>query len=98
MLTIASISVSRLMLSIHSLADHLGTEDSWLLNFTELSRVHWKEGVRKGEIIVEVNHQDDVELGSLDYPTNSTRVALKTTRIGMSNDPSQTLSGPTWRP
>ena len=74
LLSLASVAVSRLMLSIRSLAARLSLEPDWLLNNTELGRVNWKPGRREGELIVEVDAiEDDYELKSVedeDSPTS----------------------------
>ena len=63
MLSLTSVSVSRLMLSIRSLATGLQLDPVWLLSNAELSRVRWRKGSRDGELIVEVDeHDDDVVL------------------------------------
>ena len=41
------------MLSIRSVAATAHVDPEWLLNHTELSRVHWRRGSVDGEIIVE---------------------------------------------
>ncbi|KAH8094644.1 hypothetical protein BXZ70DRAFT_1033918 [Cristinia sonorae] len=55
LLSATSIAVSRLILSMHSLAANLSLDPKWLLNNAELSRVRWRKGSRDGEIIVEVD-------------------------------------------
>jgi len=50
------------MLSIQSVADRLGYDESWVLNNIELSRVSWRKGSHDGEIIVEVDPGDVIEL------------------------------------
>ncbi|KAH9885401.1 hypothetical protein C8Q73DRAFT_749196 [Cubamyces lactineus] len=88
LLGVASISVSRLMLSIRSLAARLSVSEHWLLNNTELSRVNWKPG-RNGELIVEIEAaEDDVELKSVDEDTKrSATPAIYTTRVGVLDHP-----------
>ncbi|KAI0327688.1 hypothetical protein GY45DRAFT_1256521 [Cubamyces sp. BRFM 1775] len=88
LLGVASMSVSRLMLSIRSLAARLSVSEHWLLNNTELSRVNWKPG-RNGELIVEIEAiEDDVELKSVDEDTKrSATPAIYTTRVGVLNHP-----------
>ena len=41
------------MLSIRSVAATAHVDPEWLLNYAELSRVHWRRGSVDGEIIVE---------------------------------------------
>lgn len=53
LLTSTSIAISRVIFSIHSLAEKLGSDDKWLLNHAQLSRVAWRRGSREGELIVE---------------------------------------------
>jgi len=52
------VSVCRAMLSIRSLAATHHVDPEWLLNHAELSRVQWRRGANKGEIIVEINEID----------------------------------------
>ncbi|KAH0591441.1 hypothetical protein H2248_001518 [Termitomyces sp. 'cryptogamus'] len=54
LLTTTSVAMSRLMFSIHSLADKLGSNSAWLLNSMELSRVRWRNGAHEGELLVEI--------------------------------------------
>ncbi|KZT22625.1 hypothetical protein NEOLEDRAFT_1137618 [Neolentinus lepideus HHB14362 ss-1] len=63
-LVMTSIAMSRLMFSIHSLSASLGTESEWLLSHLEMSRMHFRHGVRDGELIVDVDNvgADDYEL------------------------------------
>ncbi|KAF5337746.1 hypothetical protein D9758_016032 [Tetrapyrgos nigripes] len=60
----SSVAISRLMLSIQSVAAHLGYDEFWVLTNVELSRVAWRshKGSHDGEIIVEV----DGRIGSFD--------------------------------
>ncbi|KAJ8507157.1 hypothetical protein ONZ45_g10446 [Pleurotus djamor] len=69
-LGITSVCVSRIMLSIQSLAASLGSDTAWLLNNVELSRVNWRHGAHEGELIVDLDpayaeeeeyHRQDVE-------------------------------------
>ena len=62
LLALSSIAVSRLMLSIRSLAASLSLQPDWLLNNTELNRVNWKLGPREGEIVVEMDTFEDLEM------------------------------------
>lgn len=90
MLTVTSIAISRVLFSIHSLADKLGSDSAWLLNNVELSRVGWRRGTHDGELIIERNtfySEDDVESG-FDSASLSGRSLLKTTRVGVYNDSS----------
>ena len=78
------------MLSIHSLADKLGSDSAWLLNNIELSRVPWRRGATEGEIIVDRfgHDRDEEELDDRDEqesPSTSV-VSLKTSRVGRWND------------
>ncbi|GLB43656.1 hypothetical protein LshimejAT787_1401680 [Lyophyllum shimeji] len=87
MLTTTSIGVSRVMLSIHSLADKLGSDSAWLLSNVELSRVGWRRGAHEGEIIVErhtVYADDDLESDVRSVSTKSSIGSLlKETRVGV---------------
>jgi hypothetical protein len=87
MLTITSIGVSRVLFSIHSLADKLGSDSAWLLNNVELSRVGWKRGAHDGELIIERNtvySEDDLE-SKFDGSSFSGHSAhsLKYSRVGV---------------
>jgi len=55
MLAMTSIAVSRVLFSIHSLAEKLGSNSAWLLSNVDLSRVGWKRGAHDGEIIIELD-------------------------------------------
>jgi len=84
LLTTTSIAVSRVMLSIHSLAHKLGSDSAWLLNNVELSRVEWRRGAHEGELIVErrtVYADDNLELRSISK--GSLHSLLKETRVGV---------------
>jgi len=89
MLTMTSIAVSRVLFSIHSLADKLGSNSAWLLSNVELSRVGWRRGAHDGEIIIELDtvYDDKHAPESFDReftPMSSDSVrSLKYTRVGM---------------
>ena len=75
------------MLGIRSLAARLSLEPEWLLNNTELSRVNWKRGPRTGELIVEIDAIEDVEMEpvdgeSLSYKRPNTPV-VHVSRVGV---------------
>lgn len=83
---LASVAVSRLMLSIRSLAAQLSLEPDWLLNHTELGRVNWKPGGRDGELIVEIdNPDDDIELTTVEdnSPTFKRAYTPVLSRVGV---------------
>ncbi|KAG5639646.1 hypothetical protein H0H81_008807 [Sphagnurus paluster] len=85
LLTTTSIAVSRVMLSIHSLAHKLGSDSAWLLNNVELSRVCWRRGAHEGELIIEldtIHSPDDEECDSYSISKGSV-YSLKETRVGM---------------
>ncbi|KAH9854418.1 hypothetical protein C2E23DRAFT_884010 [Lenzites betulinus] len=83
LLAIGAVSVSRLMLSIRSLAEQLSVSPDWLLNNTELSRVNWKQGARLGELIVEIEPiEEDVEMASVEEK-RAASPAVYTTRVGV---------------
>lgn len=89
LLATTSIAVSRVMLSIHSIAAHLGSDTAWLLNNVELSRVGWRQGATEGEIIVDrwTDDYDDDDLESTYGPAADGRTsALKMSRVGTFND------------
>jgi len=64
---IVSVCMSRVMFSIHSLAEDLNCHPDWLLSHLELSRVNWRKGENDRELIVEVIEDPeairDYELG-----------------------------------
>ena len=80
------------MLSIHSLAASLSTDSNWLLNNAELSRVRWRKGAREGELIVEIDRDDDVEdepLELYDVKGGAQRArtpVIHQTRVGVYDD------------
>ncbi|KAF8055632.1 hypothetical protein FPV67DRAFT_1540355, partial [Lyophyllum atratum] len=57
LLAATSISISRVMLSFHDLAEHLRTDPKRLghVNSIPLSRVNWRKGSRDGEYLVSGN-------------------------------------------
>ena len=55
----STVSVSRLLLRIGSLASHLKIDPEILLSTAELSRVKWRQGAYDGELIVEINATED---------------------------------------
>lgn len=66
------------MFSIQSLAAKLGSNEAWLFNNLELNRVGWKRGSREGEIIVEMN-MDEEDIGEVP----DTAHFLRMTKVGM---------------
>ncbi|KIM64287.1 hypothetical protein SCLCIDRAFT_642341 [Scleroderma citrinum Foug A] len=50
----AVVSVCHIMLSINSLASTLHVDPEWLLNHAEMARLHFREGVNKGELCVDI--------------------------------------------
>ncbi|PCH44399.1 hypothetical protein WOLCODRAFT_76925 [Wolfiporia cocos MD-104 SS10] len=54
-MAVPSVCVSRLMLSIHSLAASLDVNTDALLSAAELSRMHWRPGAHAGEIFVDID-------------------------------------------
>lgn len=76
-LSAASISASRLMLSSQALAEKLHIPDvQFLLSTAELSRVRWRRGSHDGELIVDV---DAVEFPGQDAVYD---IALENSRVG----------------
>ncbi|KZP20942.1 hypothetical protein FIBSPDRAFT_1021530 [Athelia psychrophila] len=62
MLSLTSVSISRIMLSIRSLAADLTNDPSVLmLNDNELGRVSWRKGPNAGDIIVDMDDQRRLE-------------------------------------
>ena len=83
--------MSRLMLSTRSLAPSISADPDLLLSKSELSRVRWKPGARKGEIHVEVNAPEEsiYELHGIDdvsRDTPSRALAIHMSRVGMYED------------
>ena len=62
LLACTSIALSRVLLSIHSLAAKLGSAAPWALNSVELSRLSWRPGSTEGEIVVEKTFVDEDEV------------------------------------
>ncbi|TRM70187.1 hypothetical protein BD626DRAFT_476571 [Schizophyllum amplum] len=56
-----SVALSRVLLSVHSLAAKLGSRTPWALNNIELSRLSWRQGSTEGEIVVEKTFIDEDE-------------------------------------
>lgn len=87
LLAFSSVSVSRLLLRIGSLASHLNIEPNMLLSTAELSRVKWRRGAHDGEIIVEINTIEDSygmdAMGGTSGPGTS---GLYTTEVGVYDD------------
>ncbi|KAG5643302.1 hypothetical protein DXG03_001229 [Asterophora parasitica] len=93
LLTTTSLAVSRVMLSIQSLAYKLGSDSAWLLNNVELSRVGWRRGAHEGEIIVdrfmaaydENTEGSDAETDAFSISKGSL-ISLRETRVGVHDD------------
>jgi hypothetical protein len=64
------------MLSIHSLAAKLGSENGWFFNPMELNRTTYRMGAHEGEIIIE-----RFSLGDDDLEKDG-ELYLKTTHVG----------------
>jgi len=88
LLAITSIAVTRVMLSVHSLAAKLGSDSAWLLNNIELSRVPWRYGSSEGELIVDrfLTSDEDIQMSDDDSMKGHDPYSIKTTRVGMWND------------
>ncbi|EPQ60046.1 hypothetical protein GLOTRDRAFT_134808 [Gloeophyllum trabeum ATCC 11539] len=58
MLSVMSVTMSRLMFNIHKFSDALGTEPKLLLSHLEMSRIRMRstKGMREGELLVEVDN------------------------------------------
>lgn len=54
------------MLGLRSLAANLSLDPEWVLNQTELSRVPWRYGGADGELVVEVDGLDGIDV--MDHP------------------------------
>lgn len=82
------------MLNIRSLASSISSDPDLLLSMSELSRVRWKPGSRKGEIHVEIDavEEGSYELHDIDPIPSNSRVMCPHTavvhmsRVGMFDD------------
>ncbi|KAJ8701827.1 hypothetical protein PTI98_000578 [Pleurotus ostreatus] len=87
-LGITSVCVSRIMLSIQSLAAKLGSDTAWLLNNVELSRVRWRHGAHEGELIVDLepayeeeqDNQQDIEYNRRMYASDVELADIKSAK------------------
>lgn len=52
---VISVAVTRSMLTLRNLAARLHVDPGWLLSHSELSRVHHRQGVHDGELLVEID-------------------------------------------
>lgn len=52
------------MLSIHSLTLHLSMDHETLFSMAELNCMHWRRGTHNGEIIVEIDMVESIELAA----------------------------------
>ncbi|KAH9829490.1 uncharacterized protein C8Q71DRAFT_863249 [Rhodofomes roseus] len=89
LLALSSVSVSRLIFSIRSLAAALSMDSITLLSTAELSRIRWKQGAHDGELIVEIDtvEEDEHEMGDLYSPQHIPHTPRPyTTRVGVYND------------
>lgn len=77
------------MLSIRCLAASLSLQPDWLLNNTELNRVNWKHGSHDGELIVEVDAFEDLEMDEIESPTDKRPAGslIHVSRVGVLNYP-----------
>ena len=79
------------MLSIRSLAASLSLHPDWLLNNTELSRVNWKHGPHNGELIVEVDTFEELEMDEMHSESSTSKRAqsssVHVSRVGVPNHP-----------
>lgn len=84
LLAITCISVSRLMLSIRTLAAEISPSMDLdeLLSTAELNRVRWRRGRHDRELIVEIDTMEGLELdepeGLLDRPSGTPSVYMST--------------------
>ncbi|KAH9829508.1 uncharacterized protein C8Q71DRAFT_863265 [Rhodofomes roseus] len=88
LLAVSSVSVSRLILSIRSLASQLSMDPDTLLSTAELSRITWKRGAYDGEIVVEINtiEEDSYDMDELEHSGRSSTPGFYTTQVGMYDD------------
>lgn len=86
-----SVAMSRLMLSMRSLAPSISSDPDLLLSMSELSRVRWKPGSSNREIHVEIDTVEpgvyelhDVEENSTSGHISQPRIpAIHMTRVGV---------------
>jgi len=87
LLAVTSIAVSRVMFSIHSLADKLGSDSAWLLTNAQLQRLGWRRGTHEGELIVERHPvYSDIETEAMDMDESrkgSFHSLLRETKVGV---------------
>ncbi|TFY63696.1 hypothetical protein EVJ58_g3105 [Rhodofomes roseus] len=83
LLAVSSVSVSRLILSIRSLASQLSIDPDTLLSTAELSRITWKRGAYDGEIVVEINtiEEDSYDMDELEHSGRSSTPGFYTTQV-----------------
>ncbi|KAH9926507.1 uncharacterized protein B0H18DRAFT_1006471 [Fomitopsis serialis] len=87
LLAVSSVSVSRLILSIRSLASQLSIDPDTLLSTAELSRISWKRGARDGEIIVDINTvEDSYDMGDIENVVRPNTPGFYTTQVGVYDD------------
>ncbi|KAG2137525.1 hypothetical protein DEU56DRAFT_980724 [Suillus clintonianus] len=51
---VMSVAVSRAMLILRNLAARLHVDPGWLLSYSELSRINYRQGLHDGELLVEI--------------------------------------------
>ncbi|KAF7436182.1 hypothetical protein PC9H_003008 [Pleurotus ostreatus] len=98
-LGITSVCVSRIMLSIQSLAAKLGSDTAWLLNNVELSRVRWRHGAHEGELIVDLepayeeeqDNQQDIEYNRRMYASDVELADIKSAKKSTGPQPQITV-------
>ncbi|KAF4606124.1 hypothetical protein EYR38_000169 [Pleurotus pulmonarius] len=98
-LGITSVCVSRIMLSIQSLAAKLGSDTAWLLNNVELSRVRWRHGAHEGELIVDLepayeeeqDNQQDIEYNRRMYASDVELADIKSAKKSTGPQPHITV-------
>jgi len=81
LLSLTSIATSRVMFSIHSLADNIGSDSAWLLNNAELRRLDWKQGAHEGELIIEHKFVD------VDDDPERKPISVRMTHVGVIQEP-----------
>ena len=80
--------MSRLILSIRSLASRLEVDPDTLLSTAELSRLQWKRGAYDGEIIVEIDtvEEDQYDTDDMAHNGRSITPGFYTTEVGVYDD------------
>ncbi|EIW79535.1 hypothetical protein CONPUDRAFT_144793 [Coniophora puteana RWD-64-598 SS2] len=60
--SLITVAICHALLSVRSLAARLNVDASWLLSNSELSRINYRRGTNEGEILVDYDAHDGVEM------------------------------------